>query len=425
VRDPGEINSLTGGVMSRVKSGLAVAGLLMAVSAHAQTTTIPKTTMPASFFGSPPCSTNPNTKIGSKRVLYVSPTGNDANNGLTAATAFKTVNNAFAKNLLRPGDLLLVAPGTYNESVTVRTAGAAGACITVSGTYGLARPVITWGDDHAATINVWVPYIRLAYLAVTHPEPNLNPKTRLNSANSAVDTHSEYVVDAKGVLRPTVHHVQIEDVTAYGSGCAGISFEGTDYVYAYGNVVYGNTYSQSGQCIGMTLYEPMNLDSAPGYHNYFLDNYSFGNTNLYPVAGTYTTDESGISIDDSRNLQALARNPSLPFIPYTGHTLIFGNILFGNGGQGIEIYSSDYVDIFNNVAYMDFNDPHMAGYPGANLTWSIPATYGSRTILLSPRNRRFRFWERSGPRPISNPIFGPTISPTPGLSRSAIQIRRM
>jgi serralysin len=342
--------------------GVSVAAVSFAAAAHAQAGAIPYAFIPQTLVGAQ-CGTTSGVPTGGK-TYYVSHNGNDANNGLSQATAFKTIGNAFLKWILRPGDVLLVGPGTYAESIYMRIPGAPGACITLMGMPGQARPVLSWRDDHSATLNVWAPYVRVSGLAVTHPEPHLNPKSRSNSSNSAIDVHSQYVSDADGVLRPTVHHVQIDNDVTYGAGCGGISFEGTDYVLAYGNTSYGNAYSESGHCSGINIYEPMNLDSAPGYHNYILNNYTYGNTNLYPVPGKqYTTDENGIIIDDSRQLQAIARSPGVNFTAYTGATLILGNVIFGNGGHGVEIYSSDNVDIFNNVAYQDLNDPEYQGYP--------------------------------------------------------------
>jgi hypothetical protein len=56
-------------------------------------------------------------------------------------------------------------------------------------------------------------------------------------------------------------------------------------------------------------------------------------------------------------------SPKLHILPYTGHTLIFGNVIFGNGGHAIEVYTSDYVDVFNNVGYGDLTDSELKNYP--------------------------------------------------------------
>lgn len=74
-------------------------------------------------------------------TYYISPSGNDSNNGTTLSTPFKT----FAKALpiLKPGDLLYMREGVYAENVkSVKTnPGTAAAKITVKN-YGTERPVI-------------------------------------------------------------------------------------------------------------------------------------------------------------------------------------------------------------------------------------------------------------------------------------------
>ncbi len=323
---------------------------------------VPYAVMPKNFIGAP-CSSTPGVPVGGRK-FYVSPTGNDNNNGRSMATAYKTISHSVAGWLVQPGDVILVAPGTYNELVEIGYGGTPGACVTLMGIPGQPRPVVTWSNDTYATINVWAPYVRVSGLKVTHPEPNLKPKSISNPGNSAIDVYSAGAPDSSGVFRPTVHHVQIDNNEAFGSGCGGISFEGVDYVLAYGNTVYGNAYSKSGHCSGISFYESLNLDNAPGYHQYIIDNYSYGNINLYPVVGpSYTTDESGIIFDDGRNSQRKAVSPNLNILPYSGHTLIFGNVMFGNGGHAVEIYTSDYVDVFNNVGYGDLTDSELKNYP--------------------------------------------------------------
>jgi parallel beta-helix repeat protein len=345
--------------------GSTVVAFLAVISARAgAATSIPFATMPSSFMWAP-CSPTPAVPTGGKKY-YVSPNGSDSATGLSFSTPFKTIGRVLNNNLLSPGDTLLIAAGTYNEVVEVKKGGSPGACITVMGMPGQARPLITWSTDAYPTVNVWAPYVRLSGLSVTHPEPNLNPKSTSNSGNSAIDVYSAGAFDSSGVFRPTVHHVQLDNNEAFGAGCGGISFEGTDYVLIYGNTVHGNAYSQSGHCSGISIYEPLNRDNGTGYHNYVIDNYTYGNANIYSVPGpAYTTDESGIIIDDSRQLQRKIRNPNLNVQAYTGRTLIFGNVAYGNGGRAINVYSSDHVDVFNNVGYKDLTDHELKNYPNS------------------------------------------------------------
>ncbi len=74
--------------------------------------------------------------------LYVSPTGSDANSGLTADDAFRTIQHA--ADLAAAGTTVHVLPGTYVEEVGVETSGTASSPITFRAAGG--GPVILDGQ---------------------------------------------------------------------------------------------------------------------------------------------------------------------------------------------------------------------------------------------------------------------------------------
>lgn len=61
-------------------------------------------------------------ELTSATNYYVRKTGNDSQNGLTPATAWKTVTKA-ANYTLQPGDTVFIGPGYYNESLSPTTSG--------------------------------------------------------------------------------------------------------------------------------------------------------------------------------------------------------------------------------------------------------------------------------------------------------------
>jgi len=75
-----------------------------------------------------------NTTIDST-VYYVSPIGNDSNNGTSETTAFKTLAHAF--QTVHPGGSIFILPGTYSESLGVMNCGNASASILISGLNGI------------------------------------------------------------------------------------------------------------------------------------------------------------------------------------------------------------------------------------------------------------------------------------------------
>jgi uncharacterized repeat protein (TIGR02059 family) len=91
--------------------------------------------------------------IASATDYYISSSGNDSNNGLSASTPWKTiakVNSSFST--LKPGDRILFNRGdTFYGSITVTKSGSVGNPITI-GAYGTgANPIITG----FTTVNAW------------------------------------------------------------------------------------------------------------------------------------------------------------------------------------------------------------------------------------------------------------------------------
>lgn len=67
----------------------------------------------------------------SLRTLHVAPSGNDAHDGLTPATALRSIQRA--ADLAQPGDLVRVAPGLYHEAVGLPRSGSAAQPIVFRG----------------------------------------------------------------------------------------------------------------------------------------------------------------------------------------------------------------------------------------------------------------------------------------------------
>ena len=64
-------------------------------------------------------------------IWYVnSTTGNDAHDGRTSGTAFKSL--ARAVDAAKPGDTILIAPGAYDQDLPARLSAARAAKVVVS-----------------------------------------------------------------------------------------------------------------------------------------------------------------------------------------------------------------------------------------------------------------------------------------------------
>jgi hypothetical protein len=77
-------------------------------------------------------------------VLYVSPSGSDANSGTSVGTPLQTIQKAL--DLAQPGTTINLAEGVYRQALVTRVAGTAGAPITIKGP--------TTGRDKATVYSV-------------------------------------------------------------------------------------------------------------------------------------------------------------------------------------------------------------------------------------------------------------------------------
>ena len=181
---------------------------------------------------------------GAGSTYYVSATGSDANAG-TQAAPFKTIQKA--ANTAKAGDTVYIAPGTYNERVTVANSGTASAPILF--TAQSTRPQISQGIDISGS------YVEFSNFT---PWPLLSTDAADVSAVDVSGSH-DYVhdfdiptgarggtgigVDGSGSY-DTVSNFAITDIpwdgAAFGPGTPNCIIE-NGYVHGFGdNVCVGN-----------------------------------------------------------------------------------------------------------------------------------------------------------------------------------------
>jgi hypothetical protein len=107
--------------------------------------------------GAPPAAT----------TYYVDPAGNDANDGLSTATAWRTLQRA-SSAVLAPGDsLLLKRGGSWTEALVMAESGTSASPITV-GAYGSGpSPIISGGNSINTTVRLTGSYLRVQDLTIT------------------------------------------------------------------------------------------------------------------------------------------------------------------------------------------------------------------------------------------------------------------
>lgn len=263
-------------------------------------------------------------------TYYVSPEGDNSNPG-TQALPWQTIQ--FAVDVAIPGDTLLVEDGVYEGPIIMTRSGEPEAYIVL-------RAINKWGakvevidgegdqDGIKAAAN---------YLTIDGFE--------LFDSNPGIGRHGN------GITVYNNHHVNILNNNIHDFGGSGIQAAHFDHVLIENNVVYNNAKYNPLQTSGISLYQAVEVDDAPGYHVIVRNNRSFGNINLVPTNAGQTFDGNGILVDDFRNTTGQETG-----ITYPHRTLIENNLCYDNGGKGIQVYRSDYVDIFNNTSYHNNHD---------------------------------------------------------------------
>jgi hypothetical protein len=308
------------------------------------------------------------------RSLYVSPSG-DNSTGLTPATAFRTPQQA--ADVTVPGDTVFVMNGTYETqlyyevNLQVRRSGRADAPITYKAFPGDQPKLKSRGYgairvEGATYINIEGFEVEGSRNEITIDEARAvicdKPVTGRNvvlAQSSGIDVIPLFD-DAYVNILARSHHVSVRGNRVHGFGGGGIGSGGSDYLTFENNEVFDNALYSGYASSGMGMYQQWNSDRPTAgqegktYKNFIRGNVLHDNENLFGFTRTPTnpcdraskiTDGNGIIIDDFRSSQPGGTQSE----PYVGRTLIENNVSYNNGGRGVNVYSSNYVDVVNNT----------------------------------------------------------------------------
>ena len=278
----------------------------------------------------PPTPEPPTTSYTCLQRYYVSTSGSNTAAG-TSSSPWRTINHAlFGRSA---GDCVVVKPGTYTE--TVWWTGGGGSSDTASGYVALISEQL-----HQAKLRA--------------PQGSYST---LNMRNhyTLVDGFDVVGGDGHGVDIEGAHHVKVLNMKAHDSGGSGISAQKGEYFTFEGNTVYGNAATNGYQTSGISIYwaRPISGNTSDmGFRNVLRNNISFDNIESAAITGEHT-DGNGIIIDDFQHTQY---TQSPPQIPYPYRTLVENNLVYGNGGKGIQVTWSDHVTVRHNTAYFNNRD---------------------------------------------------------------------
>ncbi len=309
----------------------------------------------------------------SPTTLYVSPDGSGAD-GRSEETAFNTIGEAVAE--LVAGDTVLVMNGTYTESdftapiAYIAVSGRPDAWITFKA-YPGHEPKIKSRNITALRI-VGASYIVIDGFDIEGSRDEVSPSEAdrilcdgLNASelvNKAQGNGIEIVADYNNQNQIS-HHIIVRNNRVYRFGGNGIEVVRADYMTIENNEVYENAFFSPFDTSGITLYQLRDLEPVPPgqegriVKNFIRGNIAFRNENKFGFVKGFEgngcdrsagiSDGNGIIIDDFRNTQGDQSKKR----PYGGRTLIENNIVYDNGGRGINVFSSNHVDVVNNTSY--------------------------------------------------------------------------
>ncbi len=330
------------------------------------------------------------TPVAGGKAYYVSPSGNDQNDG-SQAHPFATIQKA--ADVVTPGSVVHVLPGTYTDSVLVETDGTANARITfVSDTKWAAKIHTTDSDDPWKTNADYIDIVGFdissdgsrdgivnsgSYIRTIGNRIHDIPGTCDNIGGSGV-TDSNYKAHDNDIIGNVVFHIG----DTYPKLC--------QYVHAIyhsnarGHIINNITYDNAG--CGINLWHGA-TDTVVS------NNLTFGNKEHGISIGTNTSDNNhddgdnfivsnNISIDNS--LLGIRERKGVG-----SHDQFLNNIVYGNGDApfGDENYdwpstagSKDVNTITQNVLFVNFKADGSGDY---HLQANSPAI-GAGTSVGAP-----------------------------------------
>ncbi|MBC7828325.1 MAG: right-handed parallel beta-helix repeat-containing protein [Chitinophagaceae bacterium] len=308
-----------------------------------------------------------------QQTWFVAGSGNDANNGLSNKTAFRTLNKA--ASVAGPGDFVTINDGIYTED----QAGASVLSITKSGT---PDAWITWKSAPGAN-----PEIRpsgwngILITGSYHVIDGINivggndgitlldalEDAKKTTSNSRFNTNGIFVNGRNNPSDNKPHHIIIRNCSVSKCPGGGIVAIQSDYITVEDCTVFENAWYMRYAGSGITTLNNWAFDNKSGYHVIIQRNVVWSNKTLVPWEKTGNlSDGNGILLDVTdvadgatnpnadtvvnRTPVAQASNPSLR-PEWSSRALIANNISAFNGGSGIHTFRTKHVDIINNTTY--------------------------------------------------------------------------
>lgn len=274
---------------------------------------------------------------------YISPTGNDTNNGLSTGAAWLSPHHN-----VNCGDVINAAAGSYSAS---NFQNGKWGTVTCSGGNNVATLLCTTFDTcKVSSTTQDAMYVDQDYWMVSGWEASTNGATNGTAACFRATPSGNYVL----------HHVIFANDIA--NGCMGGGFvayqtsttASVDYFNVIGSIAYNAAQGSANCYSGISIYQPLQSDTNSGTHIFVANNYSWANVDG-ACSGGKPTDGEAVIFDTFDHSQAGGA-------VYTQQAVMENNIGFFNGGRGFEVVNnsagSTHATIYAryNTAFGDATD---------------------------------------------------------------------
>jgi len=268
----------------------------------------------------------------------------------------------------------------------------------------------TMGADGQYLLNIMANYIIL---------DGIEFDGNFNSAAATPATSSTVFSNCIGALGAAPHHLVIENNSVHGCGSSGIGFTGNDYLWIVNNLVYDNNYANftnEGNGIYIltpanpsttdSTYDPANADDS-ALLNHIVIAYNVVHDNMVGPSGCFPEDgitdpynqpnpDASMGLGCGTNdgtvytngtshtgghgimLQSFEKTSASKFDldhSFAEPTIVVGNQLYNNGGNGVNVWRSGFMTVVNNSTYNNALDPEWNNDDGRYYRGGISCTY--------------------------------------------------
>lgn len=310
-------------------------------------------------------------------AYYVSPKGSDAADGRTEKTAFATPQKAV--DAAQPGDIIVLMNGTYGKTASdpprkpvakFSRPGKPADWITLKN-YPGHQPVLSAHGRQAVSVEQVKGKPTLAYLELRGLHVRGNADTVREQFPGEVGQSTPNTdmmgIHVNGRTTPypgertpgeIVHNIRLADNLVEFCTADGIFVQYCDWLFVENNTVRNNCWFTQGFApAGFALMGYANFDAADNAFKILIARNRIDGNRLTVPNQPYGKEKKTRFFNGNGML--LDANAEKMDDYYLGRTLVQNNLVFNNGGGGIQMWGSHRLDIINNTLYHNGATPEL------------------------------------------------------------------